>query len=97
MMTNWNTSNDTVTDESNRMGQNAHTIHGLRYPDELPVLNFLASRKFTWSPELLHRNRERLGNSPLHNIVVLDGDHYLHYTHSREMAAEIRDFLNTMP
>lgn len=93
MMTNWNEGNDTVADETNRMAQNAYKIQGLRYPRELPVLNFLASGKATWSEELLKRNEDRLADVPNQKIVVLDGDHYLHYTHSREMAEEITDFL----
>lgn len=95
VMTNWNESNDAVADETNRMAQNAHTIHGLRYPDDMPVLNFLASDKATWSQELYERNTDRLADVPHQKIVVLDGGHYLHYTHSREMAEEITIFLST--
>lgn len=54
------------------------------------------SDKPTWSPELRKRNEDRLADVPHQKIVVLDGDYYLHYTHSREMADEINAFLHAV-
>ncbi|WP_157156954.1 alpha/beta fold hydrolase [Diaminobutyricimonas sp. LJ205] len=93
-LVNWNYGNNTVADETNRMGQNGHTIYEMRYPRDLPVLNFLASDKMTWNDELHQRNIDLLQNVPHQRIVVLDGDHYLHFTHSGAMAEAITDFLD---
>ena len=92
-LVNWTFGNDAVFDETDRIAQNGRTVLPMRYPDDLPVLNFLATGKATWSDELYQRNRERLSDVPGHEIVLLDGDHYLHHTHARDMAEAITDFL----
>jgi pimeloyl-ACP methyl ester carboxylesterase len=96
MLGRWNFGTATVFDETARIGQNAAVVYPLRYADDLPVLNFLASGKSTWTPELLQRNEDRLQDVPNQKIVVLDGDHYLHHTHSKQMAAEITAFLDSV-
>jgi hypothetical protein len=39
----WNFGNAAVSDETSRTGSNAGALHGVRYPDGLPVLDFLAT------------------------------------------------------
>lgn len=42
MLQSWNFGNQALTDETNRIGENSLKIQALRYPDQLPVLQFLA-------------------------------------------------------
>jgi pimeloyl-ACP methyl ester carboxylesterase len=91
LMTSWNFANPAVVDETNRIADNARKVHGLTYPDDLPVLTFLAGDKGT--PPDPGRHENRLHNVRQHEIVVLAGGHYLHWTQAPAMAEKITAFL----
>ena len=91
-MTSWNFGNPAVVDETNRIAENAHKVQGLRYPDDLPVLTFLAGDKGNPPNQSLHE--ERLRNVRHHAVVVLPGGHYLHWTQAPAMAQQITAFLS---
>jgi pimeloyl-ACP methyl ester carboxylesterase len=91
LMANWNFGNPAVVDETNRIADNARKVQAMRYPDGLPVLTFLASAKEPAPDPALHESRLR--NVRHHEIVVLPGGHYLHWTHAPEMAGKIRAFV----
>jgi pimeloyl-ACP methyl ester carboxylesterase len=92
-MANWNFGNPAVLDETNRIADNARKVQGMRYPDDLPVLTFLASAKETPADLALHDGR--LQNVRKHETVTLPGGHYLHWTHAPAMASKINAFLTT--
>jgi pimeloyl-ACP methyl ester carboxylesterase len=92
-MANWNFGNPSVLDETNRITDNTRRVQPMRYPDDLPVLTFLASAKETPPDPSLHENR--LQNVLHHEIVVLPGSHYLHWTQAPAMADKIKAFLHT--
>ena len=89
----WNFGNAAVSDETNRTGSNAGALHGVRYPDVCP--------SSTSSPPTASRpcrtgcesHEDQLRNVRHHEIVVLDGEHYLHWTQSKAMADKIIAFL----
>lgn len=93
LMTSWNFGNDALADETARMGGNAQDLRGITYPDDLPVLTFLASESLTSIPQWRERHQEQLQNVTRHELVELDGGHYLHWTQSEVMAAKITEFL----
>jgi pimeloyl-ACP methyl ester carboxylesterase len=92
-MTIRNFGNAAVSDEINRTGSNASALHGVSYPDGLPVLDFLASEKVATDPNWVRMHEDQLSNVRHHEIVVLDGDHYLHWTQSKGLADKINAFL----
>jgi pimeloyl-ACP methyl ester carboxylesterase len=89
----WNFGNAAVSDETNRMGSNATALRGVTYPDRLPVLDFLASESATMDQSWVQLHEDQLRNVRHHEVVVLDGGHYLHWTQSQAMAAKITAFL----
>ncbi|MFE4836923.1 alpha/beta fold hydrolase [Arthrobacter sp. NPDC056691] len=92
-MANWNFGNPSVLDETNRIADNARKVQTMRYPDDLPVLTFLASAKETPPAPGLHENR--LQNVRHHETVMLPGGHYLHWTQAPAMASKIKAFLTS--
>lgn len=94
-MTSWNFGNPAVVDEINRIAENAHKVQGLPYPDDLPVLTFLAGDNGTPPNRALHE--DRLRNVRHHEVVALPGGHYLHWTQAPAMAQHITAFLNQIP
>jgi pimeloyl-ACP methyl ester carboxylesterase len=90
----WNFGNAALTDETNRIGENAHKLQALNYPDTLPVLQFVSQETMTQDPEWLPAHQRQLLNIKRHELVILDGPHYLHWTQSKAMAKRIGEFLN---
>lgn len=91
----WNYSNPAVVDETRRIGSNATALRGVTYPDELPVLHLLAGDTVRTSENWVERHEDQLRDVRRHEVVVLDGPHYLHWTRSKEMAEKIGSFLGT--
>ena len=93
-MTIWNFGNAAVADEMNRTGSNASALRGIRYPDSLPVLALLASDSVATDQNWVASHEDQLRNVRHHEVVVLNGDHYLHATQSKAMAEKIIAFLD---
>ena len=90
----WGFGNAALADETNRAGSNARALRGATYPDDLPVLEFLSTESVASMPDWLDSHQDRLSNVRHHEVVVLNGGHYLHWTQSRAMAAKISAFLS---
>jgi pimeloyl-ACP methyl ester carboxylesterase len=93
LMTSWNFGNEAVADETARMGSNAVALNGLTYPENMPVLDFLASDSVATIPHWIEKHENQLKNVSHHEIVQLKGPHYLHWTQSKAMATKITEFL----
>jgi len=89
----WNYGNPAVADETARIASNAASLRGVSYPESLPVLDLLASDSVSTIPGWVEKHEDQLRNVQRHEVVVLDGGHYLHWTQSRAMAEKITDFL----
>jgi len=92
-MTSWNYSNAAVADEWNEMGANAARLDGHSYPPHLPVLTFLSSASVDSIPHWYDTHERQVRGSEHHELQVLDGGHYLHWTQSKAMAEKITTFL----
>jgi hypothetical protein len=90
----WNFGNAAVSDETDRTGSNAGALQGVTYPDRLPVLEFLSTDSMRSIPGWLRSHEDQLRNVRHHEIVVLDGGHYLHWTQPRAMVDKIVTFLD---
>jgi pimeloyl-ACP methyl ester carboxylesterase len=89
----WNFGNPAVADETARVASNAKALQGITYPDGLPVLTFLSTHSIATIPNWLQQHEAQLQNVQHHEIVVLHGGHYLHWTQSKVMAEKINAFL----
>ena len=89
----WNYANAALIDEGNRSADNLRDVADLSYPEGLRVLAFVSQEEADADERWLPAHESQLENSSESELVVLDGGHYLHWTHSREMAVAIRDFL----
>jgi pimeloyl-ACP methyl ester carboxylesterase len=92
-MTIWNFGNAAVADESARVASNAAALHGVTYPENIPVLHFLASDSVTTFPDWLESHKNQLKSVNRHEIVELKGLHNLQWTQSTAMAQKITQFL----
>lgn len=93
LMSSWNFANPAFFDEVTQMDTNARKLQGLSYPDDLPVLDFLAQDSIDSDAGWVDAHERQLHNVRNHKIVVLKGAHYLHWTQSPAMARTITEFL----
>jgi hypothetical protein len=93
MMMNWNFGSPAVVDETARIGNNSVALRGVTYPDDLPVLAFIADEKTEHTADKTAAAEDLLKNVKRHDVVPLEGNHYLHWTQSQKMAETIRTFL----
>jgi pimeloyl-ACP methyl ester carboxylesterase len=93
LMASWNFGNDAVADETSRIANNAAALRGVRYPDAVPVLAFVADDKSESTKTKAAAAGDLLKNVTRHQVVTLEGGHYLHWTQSKHMAETIRTFL----
>src|SRR5690606_5509944 len=89
----WNYANPALIDENNRTPENFRAVADLSYPADLPVLAFVSQQLVDARTRWLPAHMEQLAQSDRSELLVLDGDHYLHWTHSPEMTAAMRSFL----
>ena len=93
LMGSWNFGNAAVADETARIANNAASLKDVTYPDGLPVLAFVADDKSGSVVAKAAAAQELLNNVRRHEIVTLEGGHYLHWTQSKRMAEIITTFL----
>jgi pimeloyl-ACP methyl ester carboxylesterase len=93
LMASWNFGNDAVADETSRIANNAAALRGVRYPDAVPVLAFVADDKSESTKTKAAAAGDLLKNVTRHQVVTREGGHYLHWTQSKHMAETIRTFL----
>lgn len=93
LMGSWNFGNAAVADETARIANNAASLKDVTYPDGLPVLAFVADDKSGSVAAKTAAAQELLNNVRRHEIVTLEGGHYLHWTQSKRMAEIITTFL----
>jgi len=93
LMASWNYGNSAVADESARIANNAAALRGVTYPDDLPVLALVADEETDSTATKTAAVQNLLKNVKRHQIVTLDGNHYLHWSQSKRMAEEIQAFL----
>jgi pimeloyl-ACP methyl ester carboxylesterase len=93
LMANWNFANPAVADETARIANNAASLRGVTYPGDLPVLAFIADESPDSTATKVSAAQNLLDNVSRHQVVTVEGGHYLHHTQSARMAGEIRAFL----
>ena len=94
LMNIWNYANLALIDENNRSAENFRAVVNLSYPADLPVLAFVSQQLADANELWLPAHVAQLEPSDRSELAVLDGDHYLHWTHSAEMVATMRSFLD---
>lgn len=90
--------NPTFIDELNRIQENLTKALGMHFPDDLSVL-MMVSTQTQEDPEGIpewHELHEALVTSDKHEMIIVQGTHYLHYDARSEITSLIIDFLNNM-
>lgn len=94
----WKISNATIISEANEIESNVNKTIDMSFPSEIPVMVF--ARKVDKDPIDGKTNitfyQNQLSNNTKNKLVVLEGHHYLHWTHYKEMSEYVNDFTATL-
>lgn len=93
----WHANNISLINEANMIYANFKTVQDMKYPDSVPVLNFLSKETTEGFAGLgmdwVSMHEELVTDSADSKSVILEGGHYLHRTCSERMAEDVRGFL----
>lgn len=89
LMTIWNYANPAMIDESVRSAANLSAVATLTYPPDLPVLAFVSQQLVDANPRWRPAHQQQLDSVRRGELVVLDGGHYLHWTHSQHITESL--------
>ncbi|NUU60483.1 alpha/beta hydrolase [Paenibacillus agri] len=87
-----NAFNANMLNEGENFTHNFKAAESYSFPKNLPVLFFLV--KVNTDVEGWKKgHEEQIKNSAYGKIIELEGEHYLHHTHSKEIAEDFRSFM----
>jgi hypothetical protein len=84
-----------VLGEMNLLEQNCAKLQNMTFPDNIPVLFFLASQSIEETPEWEEKHDEQFGKNINNGLMVLDGPHYLYYQYAPEMIEQFTEWQKT--
>ncbi|OMF68217.1 alpha/beta fold hydrolase [Paenibacillus glucanolyticus] len=93
MISNKNMNNDTTLNEMEHISSNFKGAQHLTFPKDLPLLLFVQGNNEDvqgWIP--LHEGQ--IKDSVHGKVIIMDGSHYLHHTKFKEIAEDVRAFMN---
>lgn len=94
LLTNRNSMSQAIVSEAALLPESFATVRAERFPTELPVLLFVAPDPST--PEWKELHAEQISGLERGELIELPGEHYLHHTQSKQIAADTRAFLSAV-
>lgn len=88
-----NIGSNATMNEAKAMPENFEKTKNISYPKDLPILYLLASESTDSDPKWLSIHEDMIKGSKKADIKTLEGTHYLHHTKAKEIATEIKNFL----
>lgn len=92
-----NTMNAAILSEGEQMEANFNAAKNINFPKELPVLFFLAEASIKDTEGWETKHEEQIKGLNYGKVEIFEGEHYLHYTKSKEMVESYRDFIKNVP
>jgi pimeloyl-ACP methyl ester carboxylesterase len=92
-MSNWNYGNASTADEWAQLAANSTKASAHPFPKAIPVLEFLSSESVGTIPNWLEKHQAELADVTIHQIQIVEGAHYLHWTQAPILARAITDFV----
>ena len=61
----------------------------MKFPEEVPVLNFVSKDNCEIFPEWEKLHRSVMGDNQENKLIVLKGGHYLHFEKKKQLVEEV--------
>ncbi|MGP0584298.1 alpha/beta fold hydrolase [Paenibacillus timonensis] len=93
----WKTYNKNVVAEMNELKNNVDKTRTMKFPADLPVMIFTPKEDNLFGKSKISFYQTQLQHVNMNQLVVLEGEHYLHWTQYKEMSKYVNGFIETMP
>lgn len=94
----WKGYNSNIVNETNEIGNNVKKTMSMSFPSDLPVMIFTTKDAQATidgkSLEIFYQTQ--LEKVEIHKLVILEGDHYLHWTQSEVITHLVNEFTQTI-
>ena len=85
--------NPAVLDELDRSDDNIKTVRDMKFPETIPVLNFVASSNIEFMDEWEDLHRQVITETEKSEVVVLNGEHYLYLDNKDNIVAKVKEWI----
>jgi len=85
--------NDNIVSEYQNTFRNYKATKGIKFPKSVPSLQLLSSETCNDYPDWLIMHQERIYESPLNEIVIMDASHNIMYDKKEEIAERIKNWV----
>ena len=92
-MSRWNYGNLSLADEWAQLAANSTKASAHPFPKDVPVLEFVSSQSAASQPVWLERRRAEIDDVSVHQLQIVEGAHYLHWTQAPLLGSTITDFV----
>lgn len=89
-----NSYNKTVMNELKQVEKNLEIVQDMKFPEEVPVLNFVSEDNCEIFPEWEKLHRSVLSDNQENRLVMLKGGHYLHFEQKERINYYVVKFIN---
>jgi len=86
--------NKNVYDETMAIETNLTKVHGMKFPNTIPVLNLISSDNVKQNPLWEQLHQEVITETTRSKVVILEGSHMLHHDNKEEFLKEVTEWLN---
>lgn len=92
-MSRWNYGNPSIADEWAQLAANSTKSAAHPFPRTVPVLEFLSSESVASMPTWMEKHQRELADVSTHQLQVVNGAHYLHWSQAPLLGRAITDFV----
>lgn len=86
--------NKTVLQELDQMDRNLETVRDMKFPAQMPVLEFLSGNNCDMMPNWEQLHKDVIADEGIAEIRILDGGHYVHLEHPEEIAEKVTSWIS---
>ena len=85
--------NDNISNEKDNLVKNINDVISLNFPDNMPVIMFLASENCKSVPDWEDSHRDMLNNHPDSEIIILEGTHYIYKDQRKAISDKLKTWI----
>jgi len=85
---------DNLMNEVDHLYENIYKLYGKKFPENVPVLNFIASESNKLIPSWEKFHQDEISNTTHSEVIVLEGSHYIYLYQKPAIIKKINEWIN---
>ena len=79
--------------ELKQIEKNLKIVRDMKFPEEVPVMNFVSEDNCEIFPEWEKLHRSVMSNNQENKLILLKGGHYLHFEQKERIISSVHGFV----